>query len=633
MQERIRQQEALRAINEFSKANKEYWDSFAPPPDSLSEEVILVDCLVSFPPYVLGTLIISKYLQKLTNARIVALVRDEKQLNWCKWLLNSFSVKKTYLVNKDLKLNYNLDVSNLKNETDPRRLRKRILDININGLPVGDLIYDAYLRDTGEPTIFRFNDTLHTYINYAIYYNRLYNNLITANNVRAVIMGHTIYLMYGMLAHMAVSKGIPVFGRKPGTSPLAITRYTTLADLRRYEVGFRKEDFEYFHDVRGRETELFANDYLSRRFKGIVSTEVESYSPECFSREKQTYSREELVKKLQLDPQKPIVFIMCHTFSDACHVDDRNIYNDYYEWLEETLNAASRIPQVNWIVKPHPDDKFYNSREDHATVLAKNYLHHSFIALSPSDLNTNSIPAMAHAIVTVRGTAGLEFSALGIPCIVAGGFFYTSLGFTHEPADHAEYISMLENIHSMTRLTDEQIRRAKTCCYTYLYLPMIECILQPQVPPHIFGGNLDVAQFWIDALEAVTSHTIDEDPLYQNFNKFIQFDLPHLMKLESYQELEKALLLNQEGEKLFSLGRNAEAETLFRSAMEVAPYCLVARNNLGVVLWQKGETKEAFHCFREVLAINPEDSTTLENLQAILGTAPQDTETDSAARQ
>jgi len=522
---------------EFLKENKKFWDSFSPSPTELEDKVILVDCLVDFPPYILGNLIISKYLQKRTKAKIIGLVRDPAQLERQRHLLASFSVEEVIYANQDIQFDYKLNIDALIQEKDVKKLRKMILDFSIDGLKVGDLIYDAYLRDTGLPTINSVDETLKVYFHQAMKYYGVYSTIFKKHDVIATVQGHTVYLLYGMLAHVAVKNGAVVFGRKPGSSPMAIRRYSKLSDLRRYEIGFKKEDFRLVYGNKTQEAIRFAKTFLNNRFEGRNTHGTVPYIPKSFGPDKKKYGVEELSGKLNLDPYKPVVFLMCHAFSDASHYDDRMIHNDYFEWLEDTLEIVANLLHVNWIVKPHPEDKYFLGKEDFALSVAKKYAKkHDHIFLAPEDLNTSCMLGISDAIITVRGTAALEFSAMGIPCVVTGKSSFTSLGFTIEPKDREEYMKVLQNIEDYGKLSKEQIKKALTCCYCYFYLDLVDCAFIPSVSAN-WWTRFNAEKFWTDALSAIGNHSVKNDPLYQNFNLQIQNDLPHLMKFDELPTL------------------------------------------------------------------------------------------------
>src|SRR3954452_8604521 len=60
------------------------------------------------------------------------------------------------------------------------------------------------------------------------------------------------------------------------------------------------------------------------------------------------------------------------------------------------------------------------------------------------------------------------------------------------------------------------------------------------------------------------------------------------------------------GAILRSRGEIAEAETLYRRAIEHAPGRTPARMNLGQLLWGAGRLSEAVLAYRELLALKPD---------------------------
>ena len=177
-------------------------------------------------------------------------------------------------------------------------------------------------------------------------------------------------------------------------------------------------------------------------------------------------------------------------------------------------------------------DKHFACKRDYAAAIAERYSEkYKHIKLCPEDLNTLSVLGIAKAIVTVRGTAALEFSAMGIPSVVTGSSAFTSLGFSIEPTTREEYVATLKNIHNYASLSLEKIEKALICCCFYFYLIRVDCAFLPNIPP-VWWVDIDAEKFWGKALAAVKNRAIKDDPLYRNFNIQIQHDLPNLMKSE-----------------------------------------------------------------------------------------------------
>ena len=149
---------------------------------------------------------------------------------------------------------------------------------------------------------------------------------------------------------------------------------------------------------------------------------------------------------------------MAHVFKDSPHSSSMMLHLDYYSWLFDTIKVASQSKNIDWIVKPHPASSLYNETGDVEDMI--NIINSSNIHLCYEDFNTKSIKYCADAIVTVYGTAGLEFACLGIPVLLAGRSFYAGHGFTIEPQTLSDYHKILLSMNKIKRLTENKINSA-----------------------------------------------------------------------------------------------------------------------------------------------------------------------------
>ncbi|MCF8067731.1 MAG: sialate O-acetylesterase [Desulfobacterales bacterium] len=530
----------------FLNSAKTLWDSFTPAINDLEYKYILVDLMVEFEPYLLGNLFIAKYLQKRENVKIAGIMRDSNALERWKNLLSTFGIQEVFFCNSDIdfdKNKYSEFIDCLKDEKDIKKVRNNILQFNINGLVVGDILYDSYLRDTGSSTINYIDDKLINYIFQTIKYYEVYQRIFNNKSIVATILGHTVYNMYGMLAKVSIKNNVVVFGRKPGSSPLTIRQYFTPDDLKEHDRGINKDTFEYIYLNHKHKAIDFGINYFKNRHKGQMTSNTLQYLPGGYGNDKIKYDIHELSTLLGIDPDKPTVFLMSHILPDSVHCDRGMLHNDYFEWLEDTLEIVSHIKHVNWVVKSHPENKHYQVKGDVISELTNTYSNkHPHIVLAPENIKTSCIHDIAHAIVTVRGTAAIEFSANGIPSITTGiNSTYSSLGFTIEPKSRDEYIVILSNIDRLQKLDQEKIDRALTCCYCYNYLSLVDCVFVPNVS-NVWWVQFDLKSFWENASSAINNNTIEMDPLYQNFNILCDNKLTHLMK---YDELHSRLEIGE----------------------------------------------------------------------------------------
>ncbi len=191
------------------------------------------------------------------------------------------------------------------------------------------------------------------------------------------------------------------------------------------------------------------------------------------------FSADELRATLGLDPRKKTAVIFSHILYDATFFYGDNLFDDYEDWLVETVRGAIANPRLNWVVKVHPVN-VWRSRMDGAALvqLEAEALHKRFgelpahVKLMPAEtaVNTFSLFKVIDFGLTVRGTIGMELPCFGIPVVTAGTGRYAARGFTIDPTSRDEYANLLERLPDIASLDAEQIRRARLHYYGALNL-------------------------------------------------------------------------------------------------------------------------------------------------------------------
>lgn len=331
------------------------------------------------------------------------------------------------------------------------------------------------------------------------------------------MQGHIFYPDFGSLARLVVRHGGDVFARKAAGGPFTLRRYRDLESLHNYEYVFSPREFAAMWNTRRDEAIRVAGAFMQERMTRAM-TSVSSDGVEAYHHSKRRYTKHELLSQLHFDPAKPTICIMSHVFSDAPHTFSRNLYDDYLLWLRATLELIKDMPHTNWLIKPHPDNRHYDPKRDTATEAQAYTQRPPHIALIPNDCNTASLFDVVDGVVTVCGTAGLEFPCWGIPSPNAGSSFYTGLGFTIEPTTRNDYAAALRQFGTHGRLTHEQRERALVAAYLYYFASRTTCRYVPDVPD-VFWIQRDENDIWNEAMHAVSTGTFRDDPLYQALAK------------------------------------------------------------------------------------------------------------------
>lgn len=378
-------------------------------------------------------------------------------------------------------------------------------NLKYTDVKMGDFIIDSYLKSYGIDYSSTYKDSkIFKLIFESIYLINFYNKIIDPSIYKIIIVTHTQYVHYGILARVAYQKNIQVIE----TTDMALLlsdpinnhkiEYPSYHSSLRYMIKTRNFNIKNKEElIKNSKTNLDAR--LRGKFKQYDL--VAAYS------NKKVYNDSELRSILKINNKNPFVFILAHVFSDApLSIGETMLFIDYYEWLIFTIKQASLNKDINWIVKPHPSSYVYN--EDGIVRKIISDLKPDNIFLSPEDFNTSSMQNLAKAIVTARGTAGVEYSCLGIPVILSGDAFYSGFGFTREPNSKIEYGQILNQLPDIDYPSQNSISDALLVYGSFVDLSHLENdpIITSEVLNNVWGTN---------------GHKVDIDKAYLAINNNI----------------------------------------------------------------------------------------------------------------
>jgi hypothetical protein len=315
-------------------------------------------------------------------------------------------------------------------ELHPKLKNKRDIEkLEVGGVLFGDLIYDDYLKQSLVPTIdihvAGFISHLKQFLGLVVYWNRYFDT----HDIKAVHVSHCVYKM-AIVARLAISRDIPAF-QSNGTHVYRMNR----RQLNAYT------DFLHYHEVfkklpgaiRGAGIEE-ARRRLKRRFAGEVGLDM-NYS------EKSAFSGIQHELLLEKSDRKKIL-IASHCFFDSPHPYGINFFPDFYEWIT-FLGHLSETTNYDWYIKTHPD--FLPANKPIIQHFLKKYPKFNLL---PSDASHHQlITEGIDVALTVYGTIGFEYAALGVPVINGSSVNpHSQCNFNINPKDVAEYKSILENL-------------------------------------------------------------------------------------------------------------------------------------------------------------------------------------------
>lgn len=317
--------------------------------------------------------------------------------------------------------------------------KRDIEAISINDIWLGDLIYDTYLSQLKKPTIdlnsLEFHNFLWDFIENFIFWE----NYFKTYDVRAVNVSHCVYDL-AIPLRIAIKRGIPAF--QANATHIYRLNHDNL---------FAYGDYRYFPKLfsvlpvaikkAGIEE---AHKRIEKRFAGEVGVDM-AYST------KSAYGIQHHEKLLQKSSKKKIL-IATHCFFDSPHSYGNNLFPDFYEWLD-FLGKITVLTDYDWYIKTHPDylpgtkeviDDFV-ARYPKFNLLPANASHHQIIDEG------------IDFALTVYGTIGFEYAALGIPVINCSiNNPHIAYDFNHHPKSINEYEDLLLNLDNLKLNIDKE---------------------------------------------------------------------------------------------------------------------------------------------------------------------------------
>lgn len=356
----------------------------------------------------------------------------------------SLGVYKSFGVQDFIQISVNreqkLRAKNLLSDINLRLHSKSdIEELKIEGVWIGDLIYDSYLMDNKKPTIDKDSQHFQRFLLHSFRLFIFWLDFFEHNDVKAINVSHCVYNL-ALPLRIAIARNIPSF---------QIT-LTHAYQLQKNKLFAYNDFFEYrkifssLPPAQQKDGILEAKKRIERRFAGEVGVDM-SYSS------KSAYGSNQYPRLLRESINQKIL-IATHCFFDSPHSYGNNLFPDFWEWLD-FLGQLSEVTQYDWYIKTHPD-YLPGTREIIEEFIKKYPKFH----LLPADSSHHQIIAEGiNVVLTVYGTIGFEYAALGIPVINASkNNPHISYDFNMHPKNLDEYRELLMNISEIKINIDRQ---------------------------------------------------------------------------------------------------------------------------------------------------------------------------------
>ncbi|WP_016834372.1 hypothetical protein [Herbaspirillum lusitanum] len=300
-----------------------------------------------------------------------------------------------------------------------------LLKLHINGISVGDLVYDSYLRFKPAATV-NLKDVYLWIIIWQAYRNvRVSEKYFIRAKPLLFFASYSSYIQHGIPVRVALNMGIEVF---------TLGNYQELAKRLSLQDWFHTRAHEQYQRewlrLSDKERKIAdAEQGLAARLAGGVDAATAYMRASAYANTGESVP----------DVHGALVIFM-HDFFDSPHCHQWMLFPDFLEWVEHTIRIAEKYNlKVFW--KPHP-----NQIAASADVVSALMIRHPGVKfLSSRITNRQLVDAGIICALTVYGTVAHEIAYLGVPVIACGDHPHISFDFCFTATTINEYDRLLQN--------------------------------------------------------------------------------------------------------------------------------------------------------------------------------------------
>lgn len=435
--------------------------------------------------------LIFSLILKLDNSNIYFL--SEKKNYWINKYIKWTKIGKIIFI-QDFKIEkFNHTYNNIRNDISIDQIKNMVY----KNAWIGPQILSSLFRSFKTGVINLKDDkiflTLKKIIKNSITYVEIAESISKKNKFDLCIVNEPNYEINGAIVDILISKNIDVIQYiQPSKDDALILKRLNKFSRREHPASL---SFESFSKIKNKpwtnQQEIILNNEFISRYNGSNILQKRNQSVDF-------EENIDILSKIGIKTKKnKFACIFCPVLWDANLFYGEDLFDDFGDWLKETLLQASLNKNIIWLLKLHPANIWKMNNEGSNGVAADHKIINSLFDKIPENIfilepncgiSTLNLFKVIDYGITVRGTIGIELPCFGIPVITAGTGRYSNLGFTIDSKDRLEYINKLSNLENIVPLTAEQIQLAKWHAYGAFilrpwYMKSFKTIFKPNLKP------------------------------------------------------------------------------------------------------------------------------------------------------
>jgi hypothetical protein len=299
----------------------------------------------------------------------------------------------------------------------------------IDGVRIGDLVNDTYLRYKPAPTV----DLKDTFLLIVIWQGlrdlRRASRYFKRVKPKAYLTSYSTYIHHGVAARVAMKNGISVFSF---ANLHEFAKKLSLHDC----LHSRSSDSyaQQASELADLETKISLSDkILGGRILGVVDKATAYMKNSAYGNSIET-----------IPDVNGAVIIFLHDFYDSPHVYRDMIFPDFWEWICFTVETLSESG-IKFYLKPHPNQIELSD----SVLIALKDRYPAVSIISSKVSNKHLVGSGMACAVTVYGTVAHEMAYMGVPTIASANHPHISFDFCKTAKSKIEYAELLRNALSL----------------------------------------------------------------------------------------------------------------------------------------------------------------------------------------
>ena len=385
-----------------------------------NQNIILIELNNYYPNHILYSYL-SNVLSEKFNADIVGyhstrsksikekikrFIKNILPLSSSLYVYKSFGLKNIINLNKYIKF---IDIVTLNSKYDTilkNTSKKKILNLKIDGIYIGDLLYDDFLRKFYVGSVDLENKIFLEHIYQFIKTFYLWRYYFKKNNVKSVLLSHSVY-EHGLPLRIAQSLNIPVYipdnfrlvrfdkNKKHILDNNLFKEIKNSLTFKQKSIGIQKAKKELKTKFSPKNNDFFEFNGMSIATKNFKT----------FLRNKKNF----------ISKKKKNIFVACHCFYDAPHNFGKFFYDNFEDWLEN-LGKISEKTNYQWFLKKHPHSLNQKLTDKVLKRITKKYPKFKIL---PENIDNRSLKKHIDLVLTVHGSVSYEMAYLNKNVILA----------------------------------------------------------------------------------------------------------------------------------------------------------------------------------------------------------------------